>query len=767
MWLCHQWLAISLLMDVCWGDRQIPQRVPTALTDGSVCRIKLHSFGSFDVASSNEQGKQKSEAEENNIPVMMLQTDAGVHQGTSTPMPKSSVEISLNDSLLNASRLKLEQPERIEHQHHEDSERDSMQGNGTDGNASDATNAKGGKEMAVERMDSIETLAYNTDLSKCRYASDVGMQDTPACRRCHFWQACLVPPESQKPFCKNKELVMICSFCVYILFIVALWFGIRKTSVLSDLPLLANEELTDEELDLVENARKLQTKREQIHWEMASLKLQIDGLAEETKISKERMEAGATNEDSQAPVLFRGATTDETQMDSLDECSLEERMNAGAGAIFAATIPYVHLGVKTGNILETRKNNLVKSTTSYVEDELGNVLEESAGLPKDILKKIRQKAAQGGEEIDLEEEIDWFPLILLLAGLCAPLQLQGLQCGQCLAVVFRLSYCVTAFAVCCVQWNLPCTHDLVNSNPVFIRDWILIDIAFQVVLVICAVPVIQLTNKANKEVLSYAIQPTNIDNTDPVQYFKEILLYDSKYGGLAVLRHDQVTSSKAVKWARWILYANLVWLFTGFDEVLVDTPYDVCAARWILLLARGRTVTFMMTAGIELCGVLINVLQQLMETESFFHSVIKTSKDFDRTYIPGGLPLVEMMAKTFVLRDMSDPFKANRSSLERELNECRGEISQVDQVQTSMQSELQDIDHKLQELESHLAPSLQRERGLQDKYLQSIHDRERKMEEQAMDAAEQAMDKVEQTFQSSDLAQQAVDAVEQARNTAE
>eukprot|EP00746_Dinoflagellata_sp_MGD_P149616 gnl/MRDRNA2_/MRDRNA2_81624_c0_seq1.p1 gnl/MRDRNA2_/MRDRNA2_81624_c0~~gnl/MRDRNA2_/MRDRNA2_81624_c0_seq1.p1 ORF type:complete len:147 (+),score=36.27 gnl/MRDRNA2_/MRDRNA2_81624_c0_seq1:66-443(+) len=125
------------------------------------------------------------------------------------------------------------------------------------------------------------------------------------------------------------------------------------------------------------------------------------------------------------------------------------------------------------------------------------------------------------------------------------------------------------------------------------------------------------------------------------------------------------------------------------------------------------------------------------------------------------------MAKTFVLRDMSDPFKANRSSLERELNECRGEISQVDQVQTSMQSELQDIDHKLQELESHLAPSLQRERGLQDKYLQSIHDRERKMEEQAMDAAEQAMDKVEQTFQSSDLAQQAVDAVEQARNTAE
>lgn len=595
------------------------------------------------------------------------------------------------------------------------------QGNSSEnGNSSQNGNETAVKEenetaRTTQHLTKEEEVTSQASIADSISAEDAGVEKSPTCQQCHFWQVCKVMPAlPDRPFCTTGLYADIIIFSIYAIFFLLVWAFTRNVNVMDDLVPIGEEELSQEESQLVETQQTLLTQLEGVRVAMASLTMQIEGVSKMV----------ATDE-SDLTLPTNTGNFDELVPEGVQDCTAEEKLNARASAVFQAALPYMRFGVQTGKILQERKDNMVSKSTELVSEEVGAAFEDSAGIPLGDLSAKR-----------LSQEVDWFALGLFCAGILAPGQIHLTHASTILNGMCRLLYMAIAVIALAAQWSLPCTHSFAYGNPLCMRNWLVTDVAIQLVLLIAAVPVIQLSGSAIKEVSRHAVHPENLARLEPMEYMKEILLYDANYGAVAVLRLDQINGCRGIKIARCIMYLNFVWLVYGF-LLVIDKPYHTCASNWILQVSRLRIIFFTMIVGVELTNIAFCIIQTLLESDEVFYRVLQITKEFDRDFSPFGIPMAEMVARAFAVRDCTaDPLEGQESFKRRELGIVQEEVSVVRKEADMITSELHRIERKIVERDEQLSSSLQREKVLSDSFLQQIHAEGSRLEEEALHMAE-------------------------------
>eukprot|EP00746_Dinoflagellata_sp_MGD_P143430 gnl/MRDRNA2_/MRDRNA2_76256_c0_seq2.p1 gnl/MRDRNA2_/MRDRNA2_76256_c0~~gnl/MRDRNA2_/MRDRNA2_76256_c0_seq2.p1 ORF type:complete len:453 (+),score=73.08 gnl/MRDRNA2_/MRDRNA2_76256_c0_seq2:78-1436(+) len=400
----------------------------------------------------------------------------------------------------------------------------------------------------------------------------------------------------------------------------------------------------------------------------------------------------------------------------MPQVSPDEQINASASAVFVASLPYVNFALQTNRVIQEKKQKMADEVSGLIGEEVGKAWQEQAGVPIELLQPKKWK-----------EQIDWYTLGVFAAGMLAPIQIQLVYVAQCISVLIRVCYIVIGLIFVGMQYSLPCTNNLSSKktvDPLYTNFWVCTDIGVQMMLVVCSFPVLKLASKALEEISRHLLDPKTLANLTPEEYMKEILRYDATYGAIAVLRLDQITSSRGIRWARTITYMNFVWLTHGWF-LIIDRPSTVCAAYLVLALCRLRVLVFLAMIGMELANLVAATLQMLMEGDEFFYKSIEAAKEFDQAFSPLGFPLTEMLVRSFALRDTSNAMSGEERSLHRDLGTCQQAIKQNDRNVQVYTEELSYVKETINDLENELSPSLEREKKLQQEVLQQIHVRGR------------------------------------------
>eukprot|EP00746_Dinoflagellata_sp_MGD_P163293 gnl/MRDRNA2_/MRDRNA2_91256_c0_seq1.p1 gnl/MRDRNA2_/MRDRNA2_91256_c0~~gnl/MRDRNA2_/MRDRNA2_91256_c0_seq1.p1 ORF type:complete len:951 (+),score=200.30 gnl/MRDRNA2_/MRDRNA2_91256_c0_seq1:134-2986(+) len=618
----------------------------------------------------------------------------------------------------------------------------------------------------VEELSDEEKNAINVQPSKIVKAEVLGLENSEECQACWFYTRCVALDHPRVVFCRKSFIFITFMCCILAILCVALtitaWGGSLSgwVSFIDD-ALDAMDEWSETEKELLEEKEGLRQQQQDVRYELAAIAMRLeqnqdamrkDDEKKKTAQLRQEIDSGVASESVGASSLrFRrppvssqlGATSTEHESDregdevgdkifEYHEEKLDEKINAASGAAFQAALPYFLLAKQVNKIQADTTSRIYDRSKKLVEEEVNTALQNSVGIPKVV-------------NFEFWEDCDWFPVVMLVAGLFAPLQLSSMYFGALIGVVSRILYLTTFVVVMYLQWDLTCVHRIdIGSQPNPVKDWLIIDAALQVLMTICKLPVCQLCRRALGETSRYYRMNENSMEQDPYEGFKGAVLYDAKYGGIAMFRADQISDGPAMHHGRYILYVQFVWLLFGCFR-LFEHPFQCCAAWGMLLLARTRVCLFIVFAGWELLDVVASILQTLMKSDKVFHEVLTATAKFDKELVPLGLPVTTMMARVFVARDSSNFAETELKLSRREVGLVQTDILEREAECKKIQKEINSVQSRLKELEADLEPSLAREKMMQDIMLQQIKEESALIGQEAERFAEEAAARIEQS----------------------
>lgn len=390
------------------------------------------------------------------------------------------------------------------------------------------------------------------------------------------------------------------------------------------------------------------------------------------------------------------------------EKDAEVVVQAEAQALIHAVTPHLLFAKQCHRIVSEAQGRIFKKSADLIMKETNDVLFESVGIPENW--------SQGFEAFDVAPA-----MMVMMAGILAPLQLTLTWISQIIFFSFRISYVIATGVVLYMEFHKSCVHHKHTKDSIAgVKCWLLIDCGISITQAICLWPTMRLAHQAVYEIQRPESSYTNIK--DPMQCFRESLLDDTLYSGFAVYRYDQICNARGVMFSRWISIFEFFWCLVALDKAL-DTPDGYCGAKWMLSFTKYRACIFIIFISLSIGSLLSSLLAEILDqSDSLFAAIMNATSDFDKKYSPGGLPLTSLLMRAFVARDSTSQGGADARVLRNELGYVKTEKSQEESQYNAMCTEAKDIDSQIEALALKFGDTLNRQQELQKKYEKDIQD---------------------------------------------
>eukprot|EP00927_Polykrikos_kofoidii_P057255 TRINITY_DN51379_c0_g1_i1.p1 TRINITY_DN51379_c0_g1~~TRINITY_DN51379_c0_g1_i1.p1 ORF type:complete len:830 (-),score=131.93 TRINITY_DN51379_c0_g1_i1:61-2550(-) len=382
--------------------------------------------------------------------------------------------------------------------------------------------------------------------------------------------------------------------------------------------------------------------------------------------------------------------SDEAPLSQQDEEAIAHALSAedqSAGLIAAAYTrfePAARHALHLQGKVEARVENLKTKSRALIEEELQAGLDEvkehmSEQLPPvDIFRIARLPSAP-----------------MLLAGLCAPVQLRGLDFENKARLCWALIVLGLDMVALGVSWGVHCPTLLFGTEADFLPDWMTVDatmLMFEAGIrlnayIECSRSLAEVDSmyEVSEQRHRGATASSRLSDVDAI--FHGALQRHLVSGATALLSYDRLKASSSFGVLPWLSAFDLFWQLFGWVG-LFDTPFRTCDCHFLLRWARFRGVMALLLFAPMAVNVVVQAVKFCVERRSFALAVLRMAQAADQNVFgpePTGIPLFTLLVRAFLVRDATDMasvellvLRAEESMAQEDLRKAAEEKAKVD-----------------------------------------------------------------------------------------
>ncbi|CAK0811157.1 unnamed protein product, partial [Prorocentrum cordatum] len=284
--------------------------------------------------------------------------------------------------------------------------------------------------------------------------------------------------------------------------------------------------------------------------------------------------------------------------------------HAGLALIYERVMPAVIQGQRVQQSVEQRVESIRTRVPQVVQEELSMGVQDLTSLVQEALPQASALRSEALPSVSL-----------IVAGLFAPLQLQGLYASH----AGRLGLCGALLGVdvigLLVDGGKRCLTEDVFGPMNILHYWVAGDAALLAVTVATSLMAILRCNKTFAEMKVATDAPVNLP-ADPEAAFRVMMEGHLLNGARAMMEYDRLVQSVPFQMVYAVNVVDFFWQVAGW-LLFFDTPGAECEAKFLLYWSRGRGMIFLIGFVPALVGLVMTLAKAATETRSFRAAVLQ------------------------------------------------------------------------------------------------------------------------------------------------
>jgi hypothetical protein len=280
-------------------------------------------------------------------------------------------------------------------------------------------------------------------------------------------------------------------------------------------------------------------------------------------------------------------------------------------------------------------------------------------------------------------------LAIFLAGILAPSQLQAIASWNKLVLLLMAPLlCVFVFSIA-YDYARPCANG---------ELWVwLIGMTSLTTLIICVrciflyIAASALTVLQDEEQDQTSTIADAVAGSRPLLGLRSLLSGRSRGFFRALHAHDKLCSGYTNRLLDMLTLLVFLWGGVGVWLSIsnIDEDDRFCKATVVRTTSHLYALFYVLLFTINLLGLFLKAVTVLVAFDSVTLEALRSAKRFDDLYCPASLPVVSILVRALLLRDVEDTEAVELLALQRELKDLQTRQDRIAEEQTQVQKEIE------------------------------------------------------------------------------